>query len=202
MDGDGYELHDDVTMGSIDRSHLENESHEGGAHTGPNEHPHQSAEVPSPNGTNGASDFVESELVETILKVHPHSEPSESAAPRSSHSVYDDTAAHPPDSEEAADPDMFQTQLVEDDADANQQITPQIPKNQPLRAFDSLATIPDTNGQENASPDAPTVIENIRLFGNYTRHPWARKYITRRLSYNTGHCTRHQWPRRYVTRRL
>ena len=159
MDGDGYELHDDVTMGSIDRSHLENESHEGGAHTGPNEHPHQSAEVPSPNGTNGASDFVESELVETILKVDPHSEPSESAAPRSSHSVYDDTAAHPPDSEEAADPDMVQTQLVEDDADANQQITPQIPKNQPLRAFDSLATIPDTNGQENTSPYASTVIE-------------------------------------------
>ena len=74
VDGDGYDLHDDVTMGSIDRSHLENESHEGGAHTGPNEHPHQSAEVPSPNGTNGASDFVESELVETILNPdHPQS---------------------------------------------------------------------------------------------------------------------------------
>ncbi|KAK7692559.1 hypothetical protein QCA50_004189 [Cerrena zonata] len=173
VDGDGYELHDDVTMGSIeDHSHLENGPHEGGSHApiNPNGHPHQTTEMPSPNGTNGASDYVESESVETMLKADAHSEPSESAAHSSSHSAHEfndtspnaaDAAAHAVDSEVTADPDMPQTQSTEDEStDPDNLNASQVTiKTKPLQANDSIATIPDTNGQEDTSPYASTVIE-------------------------------------------
>lgn len=159
-------------MGSIDdHSHLENGPNEGVSHApiGPNGHPHQSAEMPSPNDTNGASDYVESESVETMLKADAHSEPSESAAHSSSHSVHEsndtspdvaDATARAAGSEVAADLDETQTQVAEDENTDPDLTTSQVTyKTRPLQANDSVATIPDTNGQENTSPYASTVIE-------------------------------------------
>ncbi|CAL1706821.1 unnamed protein product [Somion occarium] len=172
VEGEGYEIHEDVTMGSIDDHHTD-------AHfeSGPNEvlgsngHPDQSHELPSPNDANGVYDSSES--VESMLKASGPSEATEptQSSSQSPHDLNDSSSnlAVGAVSADSEAPDSLsnvpQTQPEGKNTDTDTFPESQVPAQpngtrRPLQAMDSLAsTVPDTNGQEDTSPYTSTVLE-------------------------------------------